>query len=146
MMCGIHGFIGAALGSFLKDKKTAFLAGVVSHFIGDLLPHHDLSPGIEAVIAVGALGSIATTQGIHSTEFWGAVGAMLPDVENGLYYLRGEKGTMLYPTHRGLHGADTNELLSQVGITLVCIGVMLVSHKDQQACEATAPSVDSQVS
>lgn len=128
MICGVHGFIGAALGSLLKNRKRAFWAGVASHAVADLLPHHDLSPEVEALIAAGSLGVVAVMKGTSSPEFWGAVGAMLPDAENGLYYLRGKEGHLLFPTHLGFHGPDTQEIVSQAAVVLASLALIFTAE------------------
>jgi hypothetical protein len=123
MICALHALIGAALGK-PQPKPQAFLTGVLSHLFADLVPHRDLTPGIETLMVLAALGGIGATQGWNSSAFWGALGAVLPDVENGLAHWRGQ-GRLLFPTHRGRHGAEVEELYSQIGIALVCLAVII---------------------
>jgi len=122
MICGVHAFIGAALGKLLKSKKPAFLAGVVTHFFADLLPHRDLSIETEVALVSGALAAIGTSQGWNSPAFWGAVGGVIPDVENLISQTRG--GRNLFPSHTGLHGPKVTELVSQAAIVLLCLAVL----------------------
>ena len=131
MICGVHGLIGAALGKVLKDKKLAFIAGVASHFVADMIPHRDLSVEAESVLAAGSLAAITATQGTASAAFWGALGAMLPDTENAINYLRGE-GRYFFPSHTDRHGPKVGEIISQVGIALICLAILLDSENKKK--------------
>lgn len=124
MICGVHGFIGAALGKLLNNKRQAFWAGVMSHFIADMLPHRDMSVPVEAALAVTSLTAIGVTQGVGSPAFYGALGAMLPDAENAYTQTTG-RGRNFFPTHNGLHGAKIKELAPQVGLVLLSVGILL---------------------
>jgi hypothetical protein len=128
MICGVHGFIGAALGKALKSRKRAFFAGLITHFFLDLLPHRDFSVKTEAALALAALGIIGTSQGWDSPAFWGAAGAMLPDVENAITQSTG-KGQPLFPCHHDtLHGPKVKEVLTQAGIVFICLAALLADE------------------
>jgi hypothetical protein len=77
----VHAAIGAALGRFIRNKPLAFAVGVLSHGVGDLIPHHDLGPA-EAPLLVSTLGLIIEKHGWGSPQFWGALGAICPDFEH----------------------------------------------------------------
>jgi hypothetical protein len=128
MICGLHGLIGAALGKLLGNKQQAFAAGVASHLVADLVPHRDLPVAVEVSLALGVTALMAVVEGTDSPAFWGAVGGMLPDVENAISYIRPET-PMLFPTHQGLHGRKVEELLSPLGIALICTAVLLWPEK-----------------
>jgi len=128
MICGVHALLGAAVGKALKRKEQAFLAGLFSHLLADLLPHRDLSPAAETLFAITVTAALGASQGWNSPAFWGAVGGVLPDVENVVFYLRGG-GKHFFPTHSGRHGAAVDELLSQAGLALLCLAFLFGQDK-----------------
>ncbi len=127
-MAWVHACIGAALGSQTQNHKSAFGAGVGSHFIADLLPHRDYELQVEAPLALTALSLIALRYGVTSNEMSGAVGGIAPDVENGLERL-GVLPATVFPTHTRFswfvgHGKKIDSPLPQVLIALACIAVL----------------------
>ncbi len=125
MICGVHALLGAALGNSLKSKKQAFLAGLISHFFADLTPHRDLTPATEALFAITATAAVGAGKGWDSPAFHGALGGVVPDIENAVSYLLGGDGPHIFPTHMGLHGRKVDELLSEIGLSLICIAALL---------------------
>jgi hypothetical protein len=110
--------VGAALGSLCKRRGIAFVAGVLSHLVTDVLPHKDYKPAVEVPMLAATLVAIAKWRGVDSPEFWGAVGGVAPDVEHGLL-VAGVIGKEheLFPTHVDdgkWHGPDSNERWSQL--------------------------------
>ena len=110
---GIHIVAGFAVGSRSRSIPAAFLAGVVSHAALDALPHHDYRH--PAAHAGDAAAGLALTGALwrrcrkdrRMAALAGAVGAVLPDVENGLLLLgHMDKERMRFPTHTGVipHG------------------------------------------
>ena len=77
----VHAAIGAALGRFIKNKPLSFAVGVLSHGVGDVIPHHDLGPA-EAPLLLSTLALIVERHGWNSPQFWGALGAICPDFEH----------------------------------------------------------------
>ena len=73
MTGSVHAAIGAALGRYIRNKPLAFVAGVTSHMVGDMVPHHDLGPG-ETPIVFATMARIAQQHGWYSAQFWGALG------------------------------------------------------------------------
>ena len=130
MTGAVHASIGAGTGRLLKNKSTAFLAGVASHLLTDALPHKDFSPKFEVPLTAGALLAIAMWRGIRSPEFWGAMGAVAPDVEHG-FLIAGliEPEQEIFPSHTDngkLHGRESRERLSQfllAGASLVAVAL-----------------------
>lgn len=128
MMGAVHAGIGAAVGSLCKTKTGAFLAGVASHVIADILPHTDYPPVIEAPLVAASLAGIAAWRGVDSPEFWGALGGVAPDVEHGLLVtglIREDQE--VFPTHGPepcLHGSVTGERWSQALITIACAALI----------------------
>ncbi|MEJ5297290.1 MAG: hypothetical protein WHZ52_04550 [Armatimonadota bacterium] len=104
-----HACIGTVVGALTGSPGKALAAGVVSHAICDIIPHSEAPRALDLVLAGAALGGIAAGFGARSAEFWGAVGAVIPDVEHGLV-LAGlmEEHHCLFPTHTGVlpHGRD----------------------------------------
>ena len=125
-----HAGIGAALGGLIRDRKLAFIAGILSHIAADAIPHKDLSPKAEILLLSGTMTLIATRYGVDSPQFWGAAGAILPDLEHVLL-LTGiiDDKDEIFPTHFDSgrwHGRETTERISQVVTFLAC---MLVAGK-----------------
>lgn len=106
MTGSVHAAIGAALGRRIKHPAVAFVAGVVSHFIGDVVPHRDLGSG-EVPILGATMLAIARRHGVNSAEFWGAMGGIVPDFEHIPTELRRDPRrfepmeTKWFPTHNG---------------------------------------------
>jgi hypothetical protein len=107
-MCSVtHVAAGALIGSFFDRGSIAFLVGFASHIPLDAIPHLDFDDfRVDAVVTIGLLGGILAVSGF-SPIFWGALGAVGPDVENLLW----KTGVMaeerkIFPTHSGLikHG------------------------------------------
>jgi len=101
MGCG-HAFIGTLAGALAGSRAKALIAGLVSHAVCDIVPHSEVPPEMDLVLAGAALGGIAAGFGARSPEFWGALGAVLPDAEHGLVLagVREELGC-IFPTHNG---------------------------------------------
>ncbi len=102
-----HACIGALAGAIARRPGSAFVLGLASHVICDIIPHGEAPAALDLVLTGAALGGIAAGFGARSPEFAGAVGAALPDVEHGLV-LAGLMGreSCIFPTHNGVlpHG------------------------------------------
>jgi hypothetical protein len=125
MMAWVHAAVGAALGSRIGDRPGAVAGGVASHLICDLFPHRDYEMPVELPLLSCALGFIAWRHGVRSPQMAGALGAILPDVENGLERLGAVNGT-LFPTHTKRswyigHGRKVSSPLPQIALALVCL-------------------------
>jgi hypothetical protein len=102
----VHAALGALLGKHIKDPFVAFGAGVGSHVLGDVVPHHDMDIG-EVPLVFGTLGYLAYEHGWKSPQFWGALGAVSPDFEHISYELKkdprrfGAMAEKFIPTHNG---------------------------------------------
>jgi hypothetical protein len=110
---GIHIVTGFAVGSRCRSIPAAFVAGVASHAALDALPHHDYqhlaAHASDAVLGVAFTGAMRRRcrRDRRLAGIAGAIGAVLPDIENLLWILgRLDRGKMLYPSHSGLvrHG------------------------------------------
>ncbi|HEX8550099.1 MAG TPA: hypothetical protein VF681_00950 [Abditibacteriaceae bacterium] len=106
MTGSVHAAIGALIGSKIKNKPLAFAAGMFSHFVGDVVPHHDMGT-IETPIVFATMARIGQQHGWNSSEFWGALGAICPDFEHIPAELRKDPRRFeampekLFPTHNG---------------------------------------------
>lgn len=140
MIGAVHASIGAAVGSFFKRKSTAFVAGVASHLVADMLPHDDFDPKVEAPLLAATLGAIAVWKGLDSPEFAGAIGGMAPDIEHaflvgGLISPEDE----FFPTHLDdgkHHGPASGERLSQ--LLLVAASLLTLALKGDGGREPAA--------
>lgn len=123
---GSHAMAGGALGLRMsKNGATAFLIGLASHALLDVVPHTNpplKSRGTLAYLA--ADGALLYTAWRHneydSRIFWGAVGGVLPDAE----YLTKFR---IFPTHNGRikHGKH----LGKVAATLMMVAINGVSFR-----------------
>ncbi len=106
MTGSVHAAIGAALGRSVKSPVLAFALGVFSHFVGDVVPHHDMG-ATETPLVFATLARIGQQHGWKSAQFWGAIGGTIPDLEHIPAELRRDPHRMkpmaekLFPTHNG---------------------------------------------
>lgn len=77
----VHAALGAAIGKAIGNKPLAFCVGMVSHAVGDLIPHHDVGV-MEAPLLTATMLRIIQQHGWNSPQFWGALGAVCPDFEH----------------------------------------------------------------
>lgn len=102
----IHAAIGAAIGKAVRNKPLAFGLGVLSHGVGDVIPHHDMGIA-EAPLLAGTMARIIQQHGVNSPQFWGALGAICPDFEHIPTELRRDPRRFApmaekkFPTHNG---------------------------------------------
>ncbi len=110
MYLTIHATAGALIGSYVDQPFIAFLLGFISHFLLDILPHHDGNIFTKgqvpksrrefyfnkvigliyfdlclAIIVAGAL----FTNNIHfltKSIIWGIIGGILPDIIQALNF------------------------------------------------------------
>lgn len=106
MTGSVHAAIGAVAGRITRRPIIAFALGVFSHFLGDIVPHHDMG-ATETPLVFATVARVGQQHGWKSPEFWGAIGAVCPDFEHVPAELRGDKrrfGPMknkFFPTHNG---------------------------------------------
>ncbi|MCK4547946.1 MAG: hypothetical protein KAW17_10955 [Candidatus Eisenbacteria sp.] len=108
-MCSVtHLAVGGVLGGWAGNSGVAFFLGIVSHVVMDAVPHYD-TRDFRVDVALTAAGFLAVL-GLgywNSPVFWGAVGAVLPDVENLLWRLGAiRESWRIFPSHTRLirHG------------------------------------------
>lgn len=83
-----HGLVGAAVGAGTGSPAAAVAAGLLSHIVLDVIPHHDASGprGALVDIAVGVAVLVLLRRPLGPLAWWGAVAATLPDLEVALRY------------------------------------------------------------
>ena len=124
MTCAAHAILAGAVGAIARSRSRAFLAGVGTHLLADLVPHRDFGPAVELVMVAAALAAVGRVAGFDSPAFAGSVGGAAPDLENGLDAL-GMAQCPCFPTHRHLHGRRVREVWSQIAVSCAAFGVIL---------------------
>lgn len=129
MMGAVHALVGAAVGRLVGTPAKAFAAGVITHAVGDVLPHRDQRLKVEASLLAATLGFLLLRCGARSPEVAGAVGAILPDVENAAWMTgRMSQDRVIFPTHVGdgrFHGPETRTSWPQAPLALLCLAFLL---------------------
>lgn len=106
MTGSVHAALGAAIGRFIPSAPLAFGVGLFSHFLGDIVPHHDMGPG-ETPLVFATMARIGQQHGFGSPRFWCALGAICPDFEHIPAELKKDPRRVdpmpekLFPTHNG---------------------------------------------
>ena len=130
MICAVHALVGATAGRLAGRPVPALAAGISTHLLGDLLPHKDFDPRIEAPLLAATLAALAWRFGVGSPEFAGAFGGIAPDFENaaavtGLI----PRSAMRFPTHisDANHGRKTVSAWPQGAVAGLCALYLLGS-------------------
>ena len=99
MIVSLHVATGAAAGALVGSRAGALLVAPLTHVVGDLVPHRDISSTkFEAASGATAVLLVARAHGAFSPVTVGALAASVPDLEHILpWRLRGRK---VFPTHR----------------------------------------------
>lgn len=121
MTVAAHATLAAAIGTLARRRRHAFLAGIGTHLVADLVPHRDFDILTEAALATAALTAIGFATGVGSAAFAGACGGVAPDLESGLAFL-GVVKRAHFPTHTGLHGRPRREVASQILLSCALLG------------------------
>jgi hypothetical protein len=78
--------VGGALGSLVDGRAAPLAIGLGSHIVLDVIPHYEFEKmWIEVVVVTGVLGALLVLGHGNSAVFWGALGGVLPDIENLLW-------------------------------------------------------------
>ncbi|OGL87296.1 hypothetical protein A3I40_03740 [Candidatus Uhrbacteria bacterium RIFCSPLOWO2_02_FULL_48_12] len=134
----VHATVGAMIGDNLEPPAVGFLAGLLSHFFLDAIPHGDellerelARPGrIHWLAALAILDGLAAISLVvvlwlggflnnAAGAFGGAVGAILPDVFLGLSELSKKK---LWPDFLRFH--DWNHRIINIELSLYFGGLI----------------------
>lgn len=112
---GTHGVVGGALGySVAQTDLQAFVLGLTSHALLDMMPHHDpkitdpFDVTFHVFFNLGALFTIEKMYNVKDHDsrlLWGVIGGIIPDLEHLIFL--GQCGTDLcpakiFPAHNGL--------------------------------------------
>jgi hypothetical protein len=96
VIVALHVATGAAIGAATGRRSLAVPLGVLAHFLGDVMPHHDIrSRRFEIASGIAALGLVAAARGPFDPATVGAAAASSPDVEHLLPRRRD-----VFPSHR----------------------------------------------
>ncbi len=122
-----HLVTGAALGRDLRPWG-AFVVGLASHLLLDVLPHQDHSSSWLGALDLLTGILVARNLGIlsHKGAFCGALGGAIPDVEVALSHLLGYDFPKVFPSHKGsLHcgGAGARGVVFE----LLLLGTVLLA-------------------
>jgi len=134
---GTHALVGGALGLAIDGGgAVAFVVGVLTHALLDMMPHHDPDPedAADVLLFVGFnAATLLATVRLHRQSggapevLWGAVGGALPDLEHLLFF-RACGGfelceKKLFPTHDGRlpHRGAAPPLLGYAAETSACL-------------------------
>ena len=128
MMVSVHAAVGAGVGARSGSPGAALAGGVVSHLLCDLVPHRDYDIRVEAPLALAVFVYLGARHGLRSPQFWGAVGAVLPDAENALV-IAGTfpQSKTAFPTHNEAapwflgHGRKVDSPLPQVVLAVLAL-------------------------
>ena len=100
MVTSLHVATGAAVGTLVRSRRQAVVLGLVSHALGDRVPHQDnASRRFEIVSAAAGIVLLAVTRGPTDRATVGALAASVPDVEHVIRLPR-PRGRKLFPSHR----------------------------------------------
>ena len=87
-----HTLIGGAIGMEVDNLPTAFVIGVISHFVLDFIPHFDTTDGgkytfrqnlliaIDLIVGGSLLLYFWIQSGYNMNFFFGALGGIAPDL------------------------------------------------------------------
>lgn len=131
MMAAVHALMGAALGGASGSRLAAVPLGVISHVLGDLTPHREVTGKLDIVLTGLALLYIARRFGASSPQMAGALSGMLPDSEHGL--VRAgiiQRQQRIIPTHnKKLPHPSSPSYLSQVYMGVASLACLEFSEK-----------------
>ena len=133
MITTAHFIVGAAVGVATGNPYAGFVAGVVSHFVVDTIPHFDvplsaahdqddnlvftpalwtqvLVDGIVGLVVLAWLWGYLDTFSLVSPVLWGALGGFFPDLIDNVpfwnkAFRRTRFGTAFHRFHDSTHAA-----------------------------------------
>ncbi len=132
-----HMAVGGAVGSFAEGRGFPFALGLLSHVPLDVIPHYEFEKmWLEAAVVVAALGGMILAGYGGTGIFWGALGAVVPDLENLLWRLGILPGRWkMFPGHaRWLrrvipHGRSLSARHVWWQVALVCLSLGVVLRR-----------------
>ena len=127
MIVSLHVATGAVAGALVGTRGGAVAAGLLLHFLGDRVPHHDVrSRRFEIASGFALIGLLAARRGVGDPAVIGAVASSAPDLEHVLPFPR-PGGRKLFPSHRiaGWHRAGGVSTTSQVFVAGALVGLLV---------------------
>lgn len=131
MIVSLHVATGAAVGALAPSRRSALAAGALTHFLGDRVPHEDITNRhFELLSGIATLMALAERRGVFDTAVFGAVGGSAPDLEHVLPLPR-PGGRKLFPSHRirGWHRSGGLPDWAQLLAAGVLLGLLLSPRK-----------------
>lgn len=137
MYLAVHAAAGLALGNQIDNSTLAFLAGLISHFVLDFIPHGDehlagrhltRQQGLKRLLGASMLDGlvliifgliyVATTPIYHPAPLIaGVAGAMLPDIILAISLLTEAKWLNWYKKfHQTIHNLPGHKLNWKMGM------------------------------
>jgi hypothetical protein len=132
MIVSLHVASGAAVGAAAGSRGRAILLGLVSHALGDAVPHEDFeSRRFEIGSGLVLLALLAATRGPFDPAVIGAAAASAPDLEHVLPFPR-PGGQALFPSHRvsGWHRSGGISARVQLLAAGVIVGALAFRRKE----------------
>ncbi|HAO81410.1 MAG: hypothetical protein UV57_C0026G0008 [Parcubacteria group bacterium GW2011_GWD2_43_10] len=142
MYLTVHGTTAMLIARSVPNPFVAFLLALASHFVLDFIPHGDehllkahFTRGQTARRMFGAasldglilLGFVAIFLWVGptvntSTFIWSLIGALLPDVLQGIYFATETKWLKPFQNfHLGIHNASNHPLNWHQGMLVQCL-------------------------
>jgi len=103
MFLTVHSAVGLTIGQYVRNPLLAFLAGFISHYIFDIIPHGDtkvprqylnlvylaLAGTIDLAVMISylLLFMLFTNQPLSLSQIFAILGSLLPDGLQFVYYL-----------------------------------------------------------
>ncbi|MGQ9525508.1 MAG: hypothetical protein ACUVTZ_11810 [Armatimonadota bacterium] len=129
----VHALLGAAVGGCFRRRWAAFLAGMVSHAVGDALPHGEIPAAVDGLMAASVVARLGSHFGADSPQVAGALGGVFPDLEHGLSRCGIiQEHKKVFPTHgRAIipHGRKTGNPLIQLAIAGAAVALMTAADR-----------------
>lgn len=123
-----HGLAGLILAQRTRSPGTAFLAGIISHFLLDAVPHYQGEK--EHAVADGAIGGPAllyysATLNAPAKNVAGVAGALMPDV----VALMQHEDSTLHKIKRLVHPTAKNNFLLAPEFLLASAALMYIRRQ-----------------
>jgi hypothetical protein len=127
VIVSLHVATGAAAGAALGSRRSAVLAGLVLHALGDRMPHRDIgSRRFELWSGAVLVALVAGVRGLRDGSVVGAIASSAPDLEHVLPFPR-PGGRKLFPSHRirGWHRSGGVSTAAQLVAAGTLVGLVL---------------------
>lgn len=121
MIAPLHAALGGVGGLYIRSPGAAFVWGLASHAIQDVIPHDEWVDWRMQAAATGLVLAMTGLAGRNRAVTWGALGAVTPDLEH-LLRRTGVVEQRIYPSHRWprlLHRSGGISVAGQLACTVV---------------------------